>query len=136
MLGLRTLKQTRHEERPDHSGIAQYFGKTSPFVWWHELSPGHAFLIRTAAQPSPIIRFRTNAHAVVETRRLDAEPQSHVADLDVRSHLLRPVPRDSAANRKDAEPLGRCDVRGVTVEILVRIERGEGLVDGAQDVQI
>src|SRR6476646_12292043 len=107
MFGLLALKQSSHEQRPHHCGIAQYFGKTPSLFGRHEFSPRHAFLISTAAQAAPIVRLRANSHAVLETRGLDAQPQPHIADLDIGPDLLGPIAWNAAADRKDTEPLRR-----------------------------
>src|SRR6476646_663607 len=123
MFGLLALKQSSHEQRPHHCGIAQYFGKTPSLFWRHEFSPRNAFLISTAAQAAPIIRFRANSHAVLETWGFDAQTQPHIADLDIGSNLLGPIARNSTADRNDTEPLRRRNVLGVTVQILIGVKR-------------
>src|SRR4029078_10950105 len=118
MFGLLALKQSSHEQRPHHGGIAQYFGKTPSLLGRHEFSPRHPFLIGTAAQAAPIVRLGANSHAVLETRRLDAQPQPHIADFNMGPHLWAQIARTSPPNRKDPEPLRRRNMLRVTVQIL------------------
>ncbi len=49
---------------------------------------------------------------------------------------MRPVARDPAADRENAQPLRRRNVLRVTVQVLIGIKRWIRLVDRAEDVKI
>src|SRR5690348_819843 len=115
--GFLSLQNPHHEQRPDHCRITQHFGESSTVLWCHEFPPRKPFLIGTATEPSPVIRFGTNSHPIVKSRRLHIQAQPKITDFNVGTDLLRPVPWDTSSNRENSKSLRREDMIGIAVEI-------------------
>ena len=69
-----------------------------------------------------MLRLRADADAVAEALGLDFYAVPARRSLDIRRHLLRPVPRHAATDREDAEPRSARDELRVVLQIEERIE--------------
>jgi hypothetical protein len=116
------LQDGADDQGESDGGVFEDFGKLATFFGRDKFAPRDGFGVRTAAQSTPVDRFRTDANAVgvALEREFFVAAASHEFSVD--TELLRPVAGDTPSNGEDSHFLsGHHDV-GEGLEIFEGIE--------------
>src|SRR5690349_11238915 len=116
------LQHSAGNQRQRHGRIIENLRELAALFRRDEFPPRNCFRVRTATQPSPAHGLGADAQAVVvafKRQLLVAAPREQ---LRVYAKLLRPVARNTPANRKNAHALGCQHGIRKFLEVFERIE--------------
>src|SRR2546425_1031914 len=101
------LQYGSDDQRQRDRSIVENFRELPALFRRHKFPPGNRFRVSTAAQPSPMHRFRANPHTIVVALQRKFLVPAPREQLRVDAELLRPVARHSSTNCQNSHALRR-----------------------------
>src|SRR5579859_3080625 len=138
VLPAQAFKQRCNHYRQADRGVHEYLAEFAAFRRRNKFAPGDGLGIRRAGKSAPVHRLRTHPHAIMIPLELNILARAPHPQLAVRPKLLRPVPRYTAADGKDPQPLLLQQSfremiqieEGIKVERRLAVSRAHAVVQG------